>query len=282
MVSPARLPLTGTPVASSGERSAMLAGWGNAALRGAVSVDRAVRALEGNDEPHRLELPELGGEGALGALRGAADLRSLLTALLALPGAGLRLVLPVPGDPSGLPGPGALTDAALEAGEAVRLAQDGPAGLGLVPFVTRHGSAAEGFTHLVTWRGFAAGSAGAGPRGSERAAGNDFADELRRATRELTRLDIGRLDPPAAAALRALRSEGSLGAPLPRSYPDSALALWAQACWLSAVVDIAAQDDGGAVDRTAVSERRLLLRDLAAAARSAKVAAVNSLLDADG
>src|SRR5690349_160116 len=62
----------------------------------------------------------------------------------------IRLVLPVPGDPRGLPGPGPLTGAALLAGEAVMTPD-----FGVVPEVRRHTSGSGMTFETVSWRGFA-------------------------------------------------------------------------------------------------------------------------------
>jgi hypothetical protein len=267
--SPARLPLTGMPVASTGERSALLAAWATACARGAVTVSDAVAAVTGHDEPHVVDagdVPSLeSGDGLAGVL---SDLRRRR--------AGLRLVLPIPGDPRGLPGPGAFTDAALETGEAVRLQGTDPAGYGLVPLVTRQGSDMDGYAVLVVWRAFAAEPAGPGPIGSRRAAEQDLHEALRDATAALNRLDVGRLGPAAAAQLAELRDPRRHAVRLPRSHPANGRSLWEQAARLALILDIASSDDGAAVDRAAMLERRELLRRLAAAARQAKVAAVNA------
>src|SRR5436309_5500552 len=59
----------------------------------------------------------------------------------------VRLVLPAPGDPRGLPGPGDFTSAALLAGEA---ALTGP--YGLVPEVRQHTSGSGDVFETVLWR----------------------------------------------------------------------------------------------------------------------------------
>ena len=62
-------------------------------------------------------------------------LRDALPALAKLSPDEIRLVLPAPGDPRGLPGPGDFAGAALLAGEAVVAG-----GLGLIPEVRTHTS----------------------------------------------------------------------------------------------------------------------------------------------
>src|SRR5450631_175819 len=103
-------------------RSARFVAWSNAVLAGQVSPDLAAARIAGSDRVHRVD--GLGGEEH-------QTLPVVLARLSCMPGPAARLVLPVPGDPVGLPGPSALTTAALTAGEAVLLAAEG--GLGLVP-----------------------------------------------------------------------------------------------------------------------------------------------------
>lgn len=258
------------PVAGTGDCSALFAAWATACGRAQVTVRDAARAITGSDEPHRVD------PGEVAVLGGVHDLPGLL-ADIQTRRAAVRLVLPVPGDPRGLSGPGPFTDAALEAGEAVRL--HGPDAYALVPSVTRHGSAAEGHAVLVTWRAFAAEPARVAPVGTRRAAERDLHEALRAATDALSRLDVARLSPQAAAGLAALRDSDQRAARLPRSHPAEGLSLWEQADRLTLILQAAASDDGAAIDRTATAERRALLRGLATATRQAKVAAVNAAID---
>jgi hypothetical protein len=258
---PARLPLTGLPVAGTGRRSALLASWATTWLAGRASTGAVIAAVTEHDEPHLLEA---GGE-----------LPDLLAELRDRGAAGLRLVLPVPGDPRGLPGPGALTDAALTAGEAV-LAQG--CGLGAVPLVSVHGSETDGFTTLVRWRVFACPAGVPEPRGTARQVEHDLADAVREAAATLARLDVASLSPRAAARLAEVRDPRSTMR-LPRTYPASAQHLLAQAERLALVLEIAGEDDGASVDAGSARERREVLRSFAAAVRRARVAAVNAPLD---
>src|SRR5436190_16351323 len=92
-------------------RSGVLAAWGSALLAGRTGHDEALARVTGTDLPHRVAgLPGTDGEVPLGWA---------LTAWRDLGTAALRLVLPVPGDPRGLPGPCAFSVAAMAAGEGV-------------------------------------------------------------------------------------------------------------------------------------------------------------------
>lgn len=277
MSSPARLPLTGLPVAGTGRRSATLAAWTTAWLGGRAAADDVVDAVTGEDEFHQVEgLPDVD------------TLADLLIDLRRRQATGLRLALPVPGDPRQLPGPGPLTDAALAAGEAV-IVQTAPTdqrteqqAYGLVPVVTRHGNDTDGYATIVRWQALPCPPAVPEPPGTLRQAERDLRDALRDASTALARLDVARLSPQAAVALEAMREQSRDGrAPvrLPRAHPTAAQALLAQADRLAQVLDIAGEDDGNAVDLGTVRQRRDVLRGFAAAVRRARVAAVNSPLD---
>lgn len=268
MTSPARLPLTGLPVAGTGRRSAALAAWVSTYLAGRCSAADAVRTVQGADEPHDVD-----------GLPAGDDLAALLADLRARGAAGLRLVLPVPGDPRGLPGPGALTDAALAAGEAAAVQASGDIqAYGLVPAVTAHGSEVEGFTTLVRWRAIPCAAADPEPPGTLRQVEHELADALREAAQTLARLDVASLSPQAASRLAEVRAGRPLVV-LPRTYPPAAQHLLAQAERLALVLEIAGADDGAAVDVGSARTRREVLRTFAAAVRRARVAAVNAPLD---
>ncbi len=266
MTSPARLPLTGLPVAGTGRRSAALAAWCTAHLADRAAVQDVSAAVEGRDEPHLID--------------GLGDLPGLLADLRARGAAGLRLVLPVPGDPRGLPGPGALTDAALAAGEGV-LVQGPEVGVpayGLVPAVSAHGSRLDGWATVVRWRLLPAPATSPEAPGTLRQVEHDLTDALREAAQTLARLDVPSLSPQAAARLAELRAGRPL-VRLPRSHPAAAAHLLAQAERLAVVLEVAGQDDGAAVDLGSARERRAALRTFATAVRRARVAAVNAPLD---
>jgi len=85
--------------------------WGNAYLAEQVSLDEAAQAITGDVEVHRVltwndDVDALALAPALGLLR-----RHGVTSL--------RLVLPVPGDVTGVPGPRSAAAAATDAGQAV-------------------------------------------------------------------------------------------------------------------------------------------------------------------
>jgi hypothetical protein len=245
-------------------RSARLAAWGTAWLQGRASTGGVVRAVTGEDEPHGVEAPDLGP---------AADLEGLLVALREAGVTALRVVLPVPGDPLGLPGPPAFNAAAIDAGECV-VTSSGPA-WGVVPEVTVFGSEWEP-GHLVTWQ--------VTPVAEGRHLGADGLAEAERALKEglleatsrLTRLDVAALGPDAAEELRELRRAEIPPGILPAGTPARCLQVLSTAGRLRAVLSLAARDDGAAVNAFEAQERARTLRELDVVCRHAVVAAVNA------
>lgn len=253
-------------------RSARLAAWGTAWLQGRASATDVVRAVEGDDEPHRVE-PRDGLEWA------PDDLAGLLPALRKAGVRALHVVLPAPGDPVGLPGPPAFNGAALEAGECV-LSADGPA-WGAVPEVTEFGSEWEP-GHLVTWHvqpvverpaAVAGPLTGGGLADAERA----LKEGLLAATATLDRLDVAALGPDAAEQLRLVRRADLPPGALPVGTPARTLQVLSTAGRLRAVLSLAGHDDGAAVNAFEAQERARALRELDGLCRHAVVAAVNSL-----
>jgi hypothetical protein len=252
-------------------RSARMATWGTAWLRGRASTRDVVRAVARDDEPHEVET-----EDALGCT--ADDLEGLLHVLREAGVPALRVVLPVPGDPVGLPGPPAFNTAAMEAGECV-LTAGGPS-WGAVPEVTEFGSAWEP-GHLVTWH--VRRVAEHGPVVGPLAGGDGLADAERAlkegllaATATLTRLDVAALGPDAADQLRRLRRAELPPGALPAGTPARSLQVLSTAGRLRAVLSLAGQDDGAAVTVFEAQERLRALRELDVVCRHAVVAAVNA------
>ncbi|ASW55859.1 hypothetical protein [Plantactinospora sp. KBS50] len=188
----------------------------------------------------------------------------------------VRLVLPVPGDPRGLPGPGPFAGAALLAGEAV-VAGD----LGVIPEVRSHTSGSGMTFETVLWRVYPlpAGAAAAArhePGAAEAEA--ELAAALAEATAALTRLDVAAWRPELAGALAALRRPDSCK-DLPPGFDPRARRLFARASVLDRVLALAEHAaPGGAVNGYEAQQRDAALRPLTAACRRALVAACNAPL----
>ena len=187
----------------------------------------------------------------------------------------VRLVLPAPGDPRGLPGPGDLTDAAMLAGEAVMTPS-----FGVVPQVQRHVSGSGVEFETVLWRFipvhdyrpvFQLGAAEAEA---------ELTVALGEATTQLTKLDVAQWKPELAGALQALRRPEST-ATLPTGFDPRARRLFARASVLDQVLALADLNaPGGAINGYEAQQRDAALRPLTNACRQALVAACNSPLHA--
>jgi hypothetical protein len=255
-------------------RSALLCAWGGAALRGDVSIARAVRVVQGDDEPHTVALADDP------LVRASQDLAQLLAALRAGGATGLRLVLPVPGDLTGLAGPACVNAEAVEVGECL-LTVGGPP-LALVPLVEEFGSVHEP-GHLVTWWVHDANPA-APPTAGLGDVDRQLRDVLVRATRQLGELDLAdsSLARPGAEVLDRLtdvRHGRGPSAMMPDGVSHRSLRTLDLAWRLSSIVELAAEDDGGAVSGWEASKRRQTLLEIGTAARHAVVAALNAPLE---
>lgn len=228
--------------------SARLAWWGTAWLRGQVVTDLLIDAVLDDDATH-----------AVAGLDAAGGTDTLVVALGRLRAAGATAfgaAVPAEGDPVGLGGPRDFNAAALEAGEAVVVPG---AGVGLVP--ERTGAAITWVAHRAERRQLP--DVGEADR-TLRAALLETADTL-------ARLDVARWRPEVADRLMNLRHRDPLVAP--DGVPPRCVELAARALQATAIVDLALEDDGGAVTAHDMEGRRLALVPLARAARRALVAA---------
>lgn len=226
-----------------------LAAWGTAALTSAVSPDEAADEIRGpRDAGHRvLGLPEETAD---------VNLAYALARLRASGVTGLRLVLPRPGDATGLPGPPDFNVRAIGRGEAVVTVAGPPMGL---LDETRgtwsvHPVAADPRTPLTLPDALRTLNAA-----------------TRVATEVLAELDVARWE-PAAAGVLAARSR-SVRTSLPLSVHPQAHQVLERALRLTTIVELARAGDGGAVAASAMTTRSEVLRELDAAARRAIEAA---------
>jgi hypothetical protein len=238
-------------------RSGPLAAWSTAWLAGQAASDEAIRAVTAADAPHRVCHP--GGELApLGQL--LIEWRRVASQV--------RLVLPVPGDVRGVPGPPAFRDAARDAGEAVIGGV-----LAVVPAVTSHYPSSAPTT--VLWQCFEVDPSPADPLSVSEAQA-DLTEAIRACASALA--GLGRASwanepPPALADARRAGEYVNL----PPGHPPRAVRLVAQAERLQAVLDLAGTDPtGGAVTQTGMAARAAALRPLATAVRRARLAGYNA------
>jgi hypothetical protein len=187
----------------------------------------------------------------------------------------IRLVLPAPGDPRGLPGPGELTGAALLAGEAVMTPT-----FGVVPQVRRHTSGSGVEFETVLWRVLPTGDYRPVFQVGAAEAEAELTVALGEATAQLTKLDVAQWKPELAGALQALRRPEST-ATLPPGFDPRARRLFARASVLDQVLALAETNaPGGAINGHEAQQRDAALRPLTSACRQAMVAACNSPLHA--
>ena len=249
-------------------RSARLAAWGTAYLRGEVSTATVVERVQDKDEPHRVEPADVLGLDAV-------DLAGLLTALRAAGGTGLRVVLPVPGDVLGLPGPAAFNAAAVEAGECVIVL--GSPAWGAVPEVTGFGSALEpGW--MVTWQVLPVTERPAAT-GTLAEAEQALREGMAEATSALTRLDVASWRPGTGERLHLLRRAELHPGVMPAGTDQRSLRVLAGAHRLRAVLALAGEDDGAGVTAFEVQQRAEALRGLDGVCRRAVAAAVNAAVE---
>jgi hypothetical protein len=210
-----------------------------------------------------------------------AGLVDLFAVLVRLGATGMRLVLPTAGDVLGLPGPPAFNEVALEAGECVLVTLREGAGSGtlaLVPEVAEFGSETEPGA-MVTWHVYGVRTPRVADLGGVAEADQELRAALDRATRELARLDVARWRDDAAGRLALIRDGGVEPGLLPPTTPPRCLRVLATAARVRAIVELAAEDDGGSVTGWEAGARTDALRDLERVSRKAVVAAVNGQLE---
>jgi hypothetical protein len=202
------------------------------------------------------------------------SLREALPALSKLHPDEIRLVLPAPGDPRGLPGPGPFSSAALLTGEGVVAGE-----LGVVPELRTHTSGSGDTFTTVLWRMYpVAAVASSFEELTAAEAEAELATVLSDTTAKLARLDIAQWRPELAGALAALRRPDS-GTDLPPGFDPRARRLYARASILDQVLALAEHAaPGGAVNGYEAQQRDAALRPLTAACRRALVAACNAPL----
>jgi hypothetical protein len=251
--------------------SATMTVWVSAWLAGATAPDDVLDALEPWGEAHDVLADDDHTASATG-LPGPTDRPTSVTFLLAAlrrAGAAVitgpaRLVLPAPGDPRGLPGPGAFSRAALEAGEGLLFAD---LGYGLVPRSLGDG--------LMRWIVHSVPEPVA-PDEQVALGEAEYAlrEQVRRSASTLTSLGVAQHRPGVRQEIEeALRAR-------PRSlWPDGmpahSLRVLQRADEVDAILAAASVDDpGGALSASAAQARTEALRPLATSVRVARRAAV--------
>jgi hypothetical protein len=229
--------------------AARLTVWANALFVGATSLDEAADRVGAGDPPHRVaglpdEIQPMAVSMALSRLR-----RLGVTAM--------RLVLPVPGDASGLPGPASFNQLAVSAGGAVLCL--GRAKLGLISEVRSSWSVCQ--TGPVPL-----------PVVYLDDAERMLRRELRECTEDLLRLDVPRWQP---VANRLEGDQRAVESALPPCYPAKAVRVLATAQRVEVILAAGRQTDGWAVTSSEMAKRQQIFTRLHTAARRATEAACN-------
>ncbi|HEX6969084.1 MAG TPA: hypothetical protein VF174_09780 [Micromonosporaceae bacterium] len=246
-------------------RSSRFVAWVRAWRAGLVPFDEVADQIAGDEEHLVADAPGTWTD---------VPLREALPILSKVAPNDIRLVLPAPGDPRGLPGPGVFTDSALLAGEAVVAAR-----LGFIPEVRRHTSGSGMTFETVHWRTYSLPpSAKRQTPPSPAEAEAELAATLAEATAELTRIGAAQWRPELSGALATLRRPDA-GADLPPGFDPRARRLFARASMLDRVLALAEQVvPGGAVTGHEARRRDEVLRPLTTACRRALMAACNAPL----
>jgi len=247
------VPLTSTTGSAPPLAAVSFALWANAVVDGRTSLDEAAAAI-GDGRQHRV----------IGA-PGDPDPVPLTVALGRLRAAGARafgVALPVPGDPLGLSGPRAYTEAAVVAGQAVVIPH---LRLGLVP--TSPGGGLGSTVHWETW----ADLLEAPPAESVQAAARALREAVLAAADALAELDAPTT--PGADPSHRRRDVSTPPGIDPRAYD-----LLARAERLLAAVQAALGDPSVATSASLDARRRSALVPVERAARRALLAACQPAL----
>jgi hypothetical protein len=242
--------------------------WASAWLVGAAAPDDVLDALAPWADAHDVQAADEPTAAATTLPPPGAPVSSLTFLLAALrraaPRAPARLVLPVPGDVRGLPGPGVFSRESTAAGEGVLFAD---VGLGVVPTTVADG--------VVRWTVYRVPEPGPAPEFVALShAERDLRDQVRRSASVLTDLGVARHRPGVreeiAASLRA--RPATLW---PAGMPAQVLRVLQQADEVEAILSAASVDEpGGALSASAATARRDALRPIETAVRVARRAAV--------
>jgi len=227
-------------------------------------VDAALRAVAGEDT-HVVDRPD-------GAVR---SLREMVGRIVGQGITDVGAVLPVPGHVAGLPGV-ALLDA-VDAGQCLLIRTDGGS-WAVVPQVESFGSDLEPGT-LVRWVlhpfPFAERPVPTllGLVGSLRQARQDIAQALVTAGQALEQLDLATWRPDAAREAAEVLHGDLTTDVLPPGLDPARVEVLTRAARLLSIVQLALEDDGGAVLARQGAARAEVLRDLEHTARRALAAA---------
>lgn len=250
--------------------SATFAVWSSAWLNGAAAADDVLDALQDWAQMHEVVAADDATAAALDLPvdgKVPAQHAVLLAALRRSGSTGARLVMPVPGDVRGLGGPGEFALEALRLGSA---AVFGDVGLGVVTEIVAE--------EIARWTVFRLPELPRFDHVSIADAEHGLTTATRAAASALAELDVARDRANVRTEIRD-RAKLSTKGQWPAGMPPRSLRVLQRAGELSAILDVAAEDEpGGALSASAAARRTEALRPLVEAVRIARCAAVEEAL----
>jgi hypothetical protein len=245
--------------------SATFVVWSSAWLSGFAAADDVLDALQDWAELHEVVAADVGTASTLDIpVRGAepGHPTALLAALRRAGAGGGRLVLPVPGDVRGLGTSGEFAAEALHTGEAVV-----HGALGVVPEAVAEG--------VLRWTVFDLQAPPVPNQVPLADAEHELTGAMRVAAGLLTELGVAKHRTGVRDELRD-RIAALPKIRWPQGMPQRALRVLQRATEVSAILDLAGEDDpGGALSASAALKRAQALRPLFDAARIAQCAAID-------
>jgi hypothetical protein len=248
--------------------SATFTVWTSAWLAGAAAPDDVLDALAPWADAHDVQAADAD-TARVTALPSPGEPVSSVTFLLAAlrrsaPRGPARVVLPVPGDARGLPGPGPFSQQAMAAGEGVLFAE---AGLGIVPTPVAEG--------VLRWTVYPVPDPGPPPEFiALNQAERELRDQVRQSASVLTSLGVARHRPGVREEIAAALSARPKSL-WPAGMPGQPLRVLQHADEVEAILAAASVDEpGGALSASAAAARREALRPIETAVRVARRAAV--------
>jgi hypothetical protein len=251
--------------------SATFVVWSSAWLSGFAAADDVLDALHDWADLHEVVAADVGTAATVDVPpqgESAGQLATLLAALRRAGASGGRLVLPVPGDVRGLgEGCAGFAAEALRAGEALV-----HGAMGIVPE-----RVADGVLRWTVFDLSQAPSAHQVPLGE---AEHELTGAMRVAAGMLTELGVAKQRAGVREELRA-RVAAMTHVRWPDGMPQRALRVLQRATEVSAILDLAGEDEpGGALTARAALQRAIALRPLFDAVRIARCAAIDDAVRA--
>jgi hypothetical protein len=236
-------------------------------LHGVAAPDDVLDALEVWAEMHEVVADDDGTATALELPtrdERASQLAALLAALRKTGAGDARLVIPVPGDVRGLGGPSPLAKEAVRVGQAVVLPVPG---IGIVPEVVADS--------VIRWTVFDLPTTPPAEHTPLGEADHGLSTAMREAAGTLASLDLARHRPGVRQEIKE-RAGANARARWPQGMPQRSLRVLQRASEVSAILEVAAEDDpGGALSSSAALRRSEALRPLFDAVRVARCAAID-------